>query len=271
MNSGDHHKSLLRTLIERTGLSRRKAFAAIRESLVAVDGMTVVDPSSPYAGGRIRLEGREVASGEAARTYLLMNKPTGVITANADPRGRPTVIDLVPIELRVLGLHPVGRLDLDTTGLLLLTNDGDLTYLLTHPGHEVEKEYWLTSNPPLAGPALERLRRGVDVGGRTSAPARVRPLDPSNGFEVAITIREGRKRQVRRMVEAVGARVTRLMRVREGALGLGGLPEGRVRRLTDAEVAMLTRRQEAAVQAPNAGKTAIRSAKSRSRTSGRRR
>ncbi|HXH22063.1 MAG TPA: pseudouridine synthase [Dehalococcoidia bacterium] len=236
MNSGEHHKTLLRTLIEATGLSRRKAFAAIREGRVSAGGRIVTDPSSPFPGGELALDGRPLAHRRAPKVYLLLHKPAGYLSAVSDQRGRSTVLDLVPVELRVPGLHPVGRLDRDTTGLLLLTNDGDFTQRLTHPSHLVEKEYWLSCRPRLSEAALDALRRGIEVDGRLRVPADVRRLPPATGFEIAITLREGRKRQVRRMVEAVGAKVLKLKRVREGALTLEGLPEGQVRELAPEEV-----------------------------------
>jgi pseudouridine synthase len=239
VHSEKHHKSLLRTLIEASGLSRRKAFAAIREGRVAAGGAVLSDPSAPFPGGELELDGERVRLASASKVYLALHKPAGYLSAVSDDRGRPTVLALVPVELRVPGLHPVGRLDMDTTGLLLLTNDGGFTQRLTHPSHEVPKEYWLRSRPPLREPALEQLRRGVTIDGRLRPPAEVRALPPSSGYEVAITLREGRKRQVRRMVEAVGARVLELKRVREGPLALGDLPEGSVRRLSEREVALL--------------------------------
>jgi pseudouridine synthase len=197
--------------------------------------------------------------------YLAMHKPTGYLSAVSDSRGRATVLDLVPVELQLPGLHPVGRLDLDTTGLLLLTNDGDFTQRLTHPSHEVPKEYWLTSRPPLHEGDLEALRRGVEIDGRVRRPAEARLLPPSSGYEAAITLREGRKRQVRRMVEAAGAVVLRLKRVREGRFSLGTLPEGGVRRLSEEEVALLM-----APQAPRAVLPSLRATPSQ-RRAGRRR
>jgi pseudouridine synthase len=225
--------------VEATGLSRRKAFAAIREGRLTVDGSVVREPSLTYSAGRLALDGRKLDFETGERLYLLMNKPAGTISATSDSRGRPTVLDVVPVELRLPGLHPVGRLDLDTTGLLLLTNDGSLTYRLTHPSHEVEKEYWLRSKPPLADSALERLRRGVEIDGQIRRPVEARRLADGSGFEASITIVEGRKRQVRRMIEAVGGRVTALRRVREGPLGLGNLAPGATRPLTAAELQAL--------------------------------
>jgi 23S rRNA pseudouridine2605 synthase len=230
---------LVKAVAAASGLSRRKAFAAVRAGRVRVGGAVATDPSAPYEGGEIELDGRKLRRGTAEKVYLLMNKPPGVITTVTDTHGRRTVLDLVPVEMRVPGLHPAGRLDRDTTGLLVLTNDGDLTYRLTHPSHEVDKEYWLRSTPPLTEEALQRLRRGVEVDGRVRRPLSAQRLPPESGYETAVTLREGRKRQVRRMVAALGARVTALKRVREGSLRLGDLPEGAVRPLSEGELEAL--------------------------------
>src|SRR3989304_5022970 len=132
----------LRALVRASGLSRRKAFAAIRSGRVGLEGKTIFDPSSDYTGGALTLDGALLAEPAAAKAYLLLNKPPGYLTTTLDERGRPTVIDLPPAALRVPALPPVGRLARDTSSLLILTNDGNLTYRLTHPKHEVEKEYW---------------------------------------------------------------------------------------------------------------------------------
>jgi pseudouridine synthase len=234
-------RTLLRALIEASGLSRRKAFAAIREGRVAVGGTVCTEPSQVYEGGALTLDGTALAAGAGTKAYLMLNKPPGFVTSRIDERGRRTVFDLVPESLRATGLHSVGRLDRDTSGLLLLTNDGDLTFALTHPRHEVEKEYWLRLESPPTDEQLAALRSGVEIDGALRRPLRLRRLVDSGRFELSMTIREGRRRQVRRMVEAVGGKVTQLRRVREGTLELGSLAEGAVRVLTEAEVAGLRR------------------------------
>jgi pseudouridine synthase len=233
------NETLLRAVIDATGLSRRKAFAAIREGRVRAGDETVHDPSQPYAGAPLFLDGEPIAASTAAKVYLLLHKPPGYVTTRSDELGRRTVIDLVPAALRAPGLHPVGRLDRDTSGLLILTNDGDLTYRLTHPKHEVEKEYWAGVSPAPDAAALAMLRHGTEIDGALRRPIAVRRLDDETGFNVAITIREGRKRQVRRMLDDAGLHTRRLRRVREGALTLSGVPEGAVRRLTPRELALL--------------------------------
>ncbi len=231
--------TLLRTVIDSTGLSRRKAFAAIREGRVAVGGRPMTEPSAVYDGGDIALDGTPVSAAASPKAYLLLNKPRDFVTTVSDELGRWTVLDLVPEELRVPGLHPVGRLDRSTSGLLILTNDGDLTHRLTHPSHEIEKEYWVGFERPPSPEVLERLREGVEIDDRIRKPLDVHVLTDEGGFSVSITIGEGRKRQVRRMFEALGLQVWRLRRMREGPLHLGSLAEGKMRRLTAGEVAAL--------------------------------
>ncbi len=163
--------------------------------------------------------------------YYLLNKPTGVITTASDPQGRPTVIDRVPAEPRV---YPVGRLDVDTEGLLLLTNDGDLAQRLTHPSHGVDKEYLVeVDGGSVAQGALRRLREGIELDDGFTAPAKV--SQPSPGV-LRVTIHEGRNRQVRRMCEAIGHPVTRLIRVRIGTLHDRTLRPGDWRELLPEEL-----------------------------------
>ena len=165
--------------------------------------------------------------------YYLLNKPEGVVTTAHDPQGRPTVVELVPSEPRV---YPVGRLDQGTAGLLLLTNDGDLAHRLAHPSHGVEKEYLAEVEGSPSGGAVRRLREGVELEDGLTAPAKVSQPDPG---VLRITIHEGRNRQVRRMCEAVGHPVTRLVRVRIGPLRDATLAPGEWRELTLAEVRSL--------------------------------
>ncbi len=172
--------------------------------------------------------------------YYLLNKPVGVISTADDPQGRPTVVDLVPSEPRV---HPVGRLDADTEGLLLLTNDGDLTFRLTHPSFGVEKEYLAEVRGTPTRASLRRLREGVDLDDGNTSPAKVVLTPP---HLLTLTIHEGRNRQVRRMCEAVGHPVIRLVRTRIGPLVDRRLPPGSWRELTRDEIRSL---ECAAVQA----------------------
>ena len=213
--------------------SRRAAERLIDEGRVTVAGTAVSDPALDVdeASG-VEVDGRSVAP--EPREVHALNKPAGVVSTASDTHGRPVVTDLVESERR---LYPVGRLDADTTGLLLLTNDGELAQVLTHPRHEVPKVYRATVTPPDVGPvALRALRDGVELDDGRTARAGARLVEPGL---VEIKLREGRKRQVRRMCEAVGHTVTALERVAFGPLRLGDLPRGESRRLTPAEVQLL--------------------------------
>ncbi len=216
--------------------SRRAAEELIRAGRVTVAGDTVTDPARPVGeADLITFDGAVVkALGSAERVVYAVNKPLGVVSTASDPQGRPTVVSLVPSTAR---LYPVGRLDIDTTGLILLTNDGDLAYRLTHPSFEVEKTYRATvTHGRVSDAALRRLRAGVKLDDGMTAPARVRRAG-ENALE--LTIHEGRKRQVRRMCAAVGHPVVTLERIRFGPLSLGSLASGSSRRLSDDEVARL--------------------------------
>jgi len=213
--------------------SRRAAERIVAAGRVTVAGEVVTDPARDVdADSGVAVDGRPVAP-EPHETYVV-NKPLGVVSTARDTHGRPTVVGLVDSDRR---LYPVGRLDADTSGLILLTNDGALAERLTHPRHGVEKVYRATIAPGRPSPrALRALREGVELDDGRTAPARVRQLGP-DGLELAI--REGRNRQVRRMAEAVGQRVVALERVAFGPLRLDGLAPGSSRRLTRAEVERL--------------------------------
>jgi 23S rRNA pseudouridine2605 synthase len=212
--------------------SRRKAEEIIAKGLVTVGGEVVKDPARDVGDGDdVRVNGSPV--GAEAREVWAVNKPAGVVSTAKEPGSRPAVVELVQTEAR---LYPVGRLDADSTGLLLLTNDGELANRLTHPRYEVPKTYRARLRNPLTKRDLERLRDGVELDDGPTAPAQVRRYGER---EIEITLREGRNRQVRRMLEAVGNRVTSLRRVSFGPLTLGDLPEGKARRLSDGEVAEL--------------------------------
>jgi 23S rRNA pseudouridine2605 synthase len=176
--------------------------------------------------------------------YYLLNKPAGVVTTASDPEGRPTVVQLVPPEPRV---HPVGRLDAGTEGLLLLTNDGELTHRLTHPGFGVEKEYLAAVDGAPKPAAIRRLREGVALDDGRTAPAKVALVAPN---AIRIAIHEGRNRQVRRMCEAVGHPVRHLVRTRIGPISDRSLRPGTWRPLTPEEVLALERAASGAGTAP---------------------
>jgi 23S rRNA pseudouridine2605 synthase len=215
--------------------SRRAAEGLIADGRVSVAGEAVTDPALDVdESSDVSVDGRPVRP-EPREVYAL-NKPRGVVSTARDTHGRPTVVELVPSRRR---LYPVGRLDADTTGLILLTNDGELAERLTHPRYGVEKVYRARVQPARVTPAaLQALREGVELEDGRTAPARAR--QPSAGV-LEIAVREGRKRQVRRMIEAVGHRVRELERVAFGPLGLRGLERGQSRRLKDVEVERLRR------------------------------
>jgi 23S rRNA pseudouridine2605 synthase len=214
--------------------SRRAAEEVIRAGRVTIAGEVVTDPARDVdESSGVAVDGEAVGGAETRVTYLL-HKPAGVVSTAKDTHGRRTVVDLVPAGAR---LYPVGRLDADATGLILLTNDGALAERLTHPRYEVPKTYEATvAHPPVREAALRALREGVELEDGRTAPARARRLATDR---IELTIHEGRNRQVKRMCEAVGHRVVSLHRSRLGPLRLGDLGPGRHRRLSPAEVERL--------------------------------
>ena len=222
----------LNAYLARAGVaSRRGADELIKAGRVRVNGEPGALNTFVEAGDRVELDGRPLAQQRLA--YVLLHKPAGVVTTARDPRGRKTVVDLVRHEARVV---PVGRLDADTTGALLLTNDGPLAHRLAHPRYEVEKIYEAEVEGAPGDAALARLRKGVDLDDGRTAPAGVRRLGPSR---IELALHEGRKHQVKRMLAAVGHRVTRLHRSRYAGLSVEGLGPGEWRELSPGEVARL--------------------------------
>jgi pseudouridine synthase len=222
----------LNAFLARAGAaSRRGADELIRAGRVRVNGEPATLGTFVEAGDRVEIDGRPVAPEPLA--YVLLHKPAGVLTTARDPHGRPTVVQLVGHERRVV---PVGRLDADTTGALLLTNDGPLAHRLMHPAYEVDKVYEVDVEGAPSQEALRRLAEGVDLDDGRTAPARVRRLAPSR---LELTIHEGRKHQVKRMCEAVGHPVRRLHRRSYAGLSVADLAPGEWRDLTAAEVAVL--------------------------------
>jgi 23S rRNA pseudouridine2605 synthase len=216
--------------------SRRAAETLIAARRVAVNGEIVADPAHDVAeSDRVEVDG-EVVPGPEPRVVYAVNKPLGVVSTARDTHGRPTVVELVPaVGLR---LYPVGRLDVDSSGLILLTNDGALANRLTHPRYEVSKTYVARVGGGRVGEdALRALRDGIELEDGLTAPARVRRLRGSD--EIELTIHEGRNRQVRRMCEAVGHPVLALERIGLGPLRLGDLAPGGHRRLSEAEIERL--------------------------------
>ncbi len=212
--------------------SRRKAEELITSGRVRVNGQVAILGTKVQDGDEVVVDGKQVDKVSEKIVYML-NKPKGYVTTAEDELGRPIVLELVP---SAPGLHPVGRLDLDSEGLLLLTNDGDLTLRLTHPRYEHEKEYqvWCKEGQPDAG-SLSTLERGLEL---DDGPAKAVMAKLSEGG-CTLVLTEGRKRQVKRMMAAVGYTVTRLVRTRIARLKLGDLPTGQYRNLNQDELKLL--------------------------------
>jgi 23S rRNA pseudouridine2605 synthase len=223
----------LAKFLARAGVaSRRAAEKLIADGRVTVGGQPAADPASDVdEDSDVRVDGRTVFA-EAAETWML-NKPAGVVSTAREPSGRKAVTELVSSASR---LYPAGRLDADSTGLILLTNDGELANRITHPRYEVQKTYRAELRRPPSERDLDQLRRGVELEDGPTAPAEVLRTGER---EIEITIHEGRNRQVRRMAEAIGNEVLVLERVRLGSLELGGLGSGEARRLSEDEVERL--------------------------------
>lgn len=216
--------------------SRRGAEKLIEQGRVQVNGEIIdfmgfdVDEENDI----VELDGTVIKK-ETKKYYIMLNKPKNYVTTVSDDLGRPTVMELVrDINARI---YPVGRLDFDTTGLLILTNDGEFANIVTHPKHVINKSYIARIKKPLDEVELMRLRTGIELDGVMTAKAGAENVkNPKHGAEVKITIHEGRNRQVRRMLESVGAEVLSLKRLSIGSLTLGNLPEGKWRNLSDAEI-----------------------------------
>ena len=220
--------------------SRRHAEDMITQGLVQINGITVREMGLKVEeGDEVRVRG-DIVTPQAEKRFVLYYKPIGEVTTSSDPEGRPTVLDRFrdfPVRL-----YPVGRLDFDSEGLLLLTNDGDLTARLTHPSGEVNKSYIARVSLQLTDEELNRLRFGIMIDGRKTAKAGAKILKQESLFtDVLITIHEGRNRQIRHMVEALGHQVIRLKRVKYGPVELGALARGEWRELSAQEVSDLRR------------------------------
>ena len=243
----------LQKVLARSGVaSRRACEELIAEGRVTVNGRTAhlgqrIDP----AADRVAIDGAVVPVAPGL-VYYLLNKPAGVVSTASDPQGRPTVVDLVPAEPRVF---PVGRLDTDSEGLIILTNDGGLAHRMAHPSYGLDKEYLVELEGDPAPAALRRLREGVELEDGRTAPARVARVAPG---ALRIVIHEGRNRQVRRMCAAVGHPVRRLVRSRIGPVADRRLAPGRWRTLTGAEVRSLERAVAAPRPKPGGGHRARR-------------
>ncbi|HUP49694.1 MAG TPA: pseudouridine synthase [Thermoanaerobaculia bacterium] len=237
---GDRPLKTLERVISKAGLgSRTEARQWVAGGRVEVNGQTVRDPDTwvDLERDRVAFDGKPLRQKELV--YVLLYKPAGYLTTYDDPRGRPTVYDLLPD--REHYLFPLGRLDLDTSGLLILTNDTQFAERVTNPDFKVPKTYLVKASRYLTDEDLDRLRHGVELRDGMSKPAavtRVREEEGETVFEITLT--EGRNRQVRRMVETLGATVLELVRVAIGEVGIGELQLGKTRELSAAEVRMLS-------------------------------
>ena len=235
---------LLKVLAEAGIGSRRWLAEAIKQGKVEVNGKVAEDFRCPVdrEGDRVTVDGRLVDLGPRKAVYLILHKPKGVLSTARDERGRRTVVDILPERYRHLRLYPVGRLDKDSTGLMLLTNDGQLTYQLTHPRFTHEKEYLVRLGKRLEPGEKEKLEHGVELEDGVTHPAIVRETKEFPRFSSSITIHEGRKRQLRRMFASLGHHVLEMKRIRIGSLCLGELKEGEARELSGKEVQALLSR-----------------------------
>lgn len=244
---GDRPLKTLERVLSKAGIgSRTEAQRWIAAGRVSVNGRVVRDAETwvDLERDRVHFDGKALRAAE--KTYLLLYKPKGYITTYRDPQGRPTIFDLLPDRDRYL--FSVGRLDLDTSGLLILTNDTAFAERLTNPDYKVPKTYQVKASTHLSDEQLDRLRNGIELSDGLTRPAKVERLREPGGRTVfEITITEGRNRQVRRMVEALDARVLKLVRTAIGPIRIGDLPIGTSRPLTAGEIALLsgTRRRDA--------------------------
>jgi len=230
-------------LLASSGIGSRRYIAdIIKRGRIAINGAIVQsfnEPVDPFKDV-ITIDGKHISTAAEPIVYLMLNKPKGVISSTSDKRGVKTVIDILPEKHRQIRLYPVGRLDKDSTGLIILTNDGDLTLWLTHPRFEQEKEYLVRLGQNLNADDKIKLEKGIYLGGAKTSPAKVKALKYPP-FIYSITIHEGKKRHVRRMFAALGYNALELKRIRLGSLRLGSLPEGEIRELTARQVQSLKR------------------------------
>lgn len=233
-------QSIIKLLTSSGVGSRRQIAVIIKRGGLAVNGSTIenfnelVDPTKDV----ITIDGKHISITKIPLVYLMLNKPKGIISSTSDERGAKTVMDILPEKYQRMRLYPVGRLDKDSTGLILLTNDGDLTLWLTHPRFEQEKEYVAVLGRNLYPDDKEKLEHGVQLDDGRTSPAKVTALQHPQ-FSYSVTIHEGKKRQVRRMFAALGYSVLELKRIRLGNLELGTLPEGEIHELTPKQLQTL--------------------------------
>jgi pseudouridine synthase len=221
--------------------ARRKSDELIKEGRVTVNSRVVTELGTKIDPDKdtVTVDGeliKPVTIDKNRFVYILLNKPAGYVTTTSDEKNRPTVMDLIGINKRI---YPVGRLDFNSEGLLLLTNDGELANKLMHPKHEVKKTYLVKVNKPVSEKGLKRLSEGVSIEGRKTSHAVVRVVPKSAGRELNIIIHEGRKRQVRKMLEAVGCFVRKLKRIEYAGLNIKGMRPGEWRYLSEGEIKFL--------------------------------
>ncbi len=235
-----NEKPLVKALAEAGIGSRRRMAEAIKQGKVKVNGVTAESFKHPIdpAKDRVVFDGKPVNLKAEKIICLMMHKPAGVVSTVSDEKRRDTVLDILPQNYRNYRLYPVGRLDIDTTGLMLMTNDGDLTYRLTHPRYEYEKEYYVAINGVLKGEEKQQIRSGMLLEDGMTHHAKISEITEPP-FNYSVIIHEGRKRQVRRMFEHLRHPVQALKRVRIGNLTLGDLQEGETRALSPKEIAGL--------------------------------
>ncbi|HEX2924109.1 MAG TPA: pseudouridine synthase [Chloroflexota bacterium] len=242
-SNGDNGRlERLHKVLAHAGLeSRRAAEEMIAAGRVSVNGKVITTLGTKVDAERdvITVDNKPIPR-RVKKIYLMLNKPPGYITTVNDPEHRPTVMELVPHSSRI---YPVGRLDANSEGLILMTNDGEFANLLAHPRYSYEKEYHVAVPGTVSEEDLRALREGVEIEGGRTSPAQVRVLSSDGKVTwLSMTIHEGRNRQIRRMLHALGYRVERLVRMRVGPLWLGSLPRGSYRYLTPAEIRSLKRR-----------------------------
>lgn len=243
-----NEKPLVKVLTEAGIGSRRRMADAIKQGKVKVNGVTAESFNHPVdlSKDRISLDGKPLDLKAEKIICLMLHKPAGIVSTVSDEKQRQTVIDVLPEEYRRYRLYPVGRLDIDTTGLILMTNDGDLTYKLTHPRYEYEKEYFVAIPDTLTLADKDEIRHGILLEDGRTRPARLKDVQEPP-YNYSVVIHEGKKRQVRRMFEHLKHTVTSLKRVRIGDLVLGDLAEGKTRALTAKEIASLLREDKKSV------------------------
>lgn len=235
----------LQKILSQWGIaSRRKAETMISEGRVEVNGtVAILGQQADPEQDAIAVDGELLQKRQRPqKLYILLHKPRGVVSTCDDPEGRPTVLSLLSPELRQQqGIHPVGRLDTYSTGALLLTNDGSLTYHMTHPSHEVSKVYRVTVDGMPSDRTLSQWREGINLEGQMTLPAQVRRLDKStDSTTLEVWLREGRNRQIRRVADLLGHPVKRLHRLSIGSIHLGNLAPGEYRMLSNPEKRELT-------------------------------